>query len=534
MEWGPAVEVVDRLLYDDEYMVNYRSPHLEFCVTNTHSMLYKNKGQISDEWKVSSAGNLLSRRSEFKLPSAAINIGSEGISIKDCELKFIAWALSDGNITIKKDRKLVTIYQSEKYMTYLAEIRGILKECGFSYSEYIKNDTTNFGKRNYPLHTFVIGCKQWEHLLPYLDKTISKELKNMSSAQFEIFIDVFNKADGNKQLSDYGFTKRSYTICEGNEALIENLQILAITNGWECNKSVHHYNKNKLFMVHMKPHNNRTVGGQLYTDRPTLTRLDNYKGKVWCVETPNNTLITRFNGKVLIMGNCQIVGRGLRKEPNKKDCILLDCGNVIEELGLPTERREFEFKPKFSKKIDRQLKINTEAEARQELELPPERVAYLKRIGKILDLYEDKVYTKESDLQEDVNKYLSKTKLFWYRQNSGKAFIQNRWVNFASIAGLPDCSVFTQIGSVYIGIELKLPKGYLSEKQKDTLPMMINSGLNIFIAESVAEVHDIVEFVTENVIEIENGFVISNNIYNLPERQLEYRKKFKLPVFNPR
>ena len=231
----------------------------------------------------------------------------------------------------------------------------------------------------------------------------------------------------------------------------------------------------------------------------------------------------------------QMVGRGLRLHPDsgKENCILLDCGNVIEELGMPTERRTFEFKPKFSRKIDRQLGINTEVESRQDLELPPERVAYLKRVGKILDLYEGKVYLKEADLQEDVNKYLSKTKLMWYRQNSGKAYMDGRWVHFASIAGLPDCTVFTRLGSVYIGIELKLPKGYLSEKQKDTLPMMIHSGLNVFIAESVAEVHDIIEFVTKNVIEIENGFVVSNNIYNLPERQLYYRKKFKLPVFVP-
>ncbi len=121
--------------------------------------------------------------------------------------------------------------------------------------------------------------------------------------------------------------------------------------------------------------------------------------------------------------------------------------------------------------------------------------------------------------------------MFWYRQNSGRAHMNGRWVQFASKSGLPDCATFTRLGSVYIGIELKLPnKGYLTEHQKMTLPQMINSGLCIFLAESVADVHDIIEFVRGNVHEIENGFIVSNDIYNLPERQKILRAKFKLPL----
>lgn len=43
-----------------------------------------------------------------------------------------------------------------------------------------------------------------------------------------------------------------------------------------------------------------------------------------------------------------MVGRVLRKAPNKKIAILLDCGNVIEELGDPLEP----IKENFNNNID--------------------------------------------------------------------------------------------------------------------------------------------------------------------------------------
>ena len=137
-------------------------------------------------------------------------------------------------------------------------------------------------------------------------------------------------------------------------------------------------------------------------------------------------------------------------------------------------------------------------------------------------------YNLESELQEDVNSYLKKTNFFWWRQNSGKAFMNGRWVHFASKSGLPDNSVFFRNSSFYFGLELKLKKGYLTNYQKETLPEMIENKILFFIIESVFDVYKAIEHVENNLF-FENDFLmISNNIYNLPQNQLDYRNKLKL------
>ena len=85
--------------------------------------------------------------------------------------------------------------------------------------------------------------------------------------------------------------------------------------------------------------------------------------------------------------------------------------------------------------------------------------------------------------------------------------------------------------SLYIGVEIKLPKGSLTPKQKETLPELINKGNIVYIAESVIDIFDIIEHINNNVIILENKDVlIKSAINNLPEMQQKYRNKYKLPL----
>jgi len=234
----------------------------------------------------------------------------------------------------------------------------------------------------------------------------------------------------------------------------------------------------------------------------------------------------------------QCCGRGIRLNGNsieesilngKQNCVLLDCSNAISEHGMPDARRNFIFGKKISRVIDRELEIDNDLESRKSIEnLPEEKRVFLKKIGSLLDLYDGKVYKKESELQDDVNSFLAKTDFFWWRQNSGKMFKDGRWVHFASKSGLPDNTVFYKNSSFFFGIELKLPNGRLTEHQKQTLPEMIQRGVLFFIAESVYDVFKIFEFVEKNIEETEDNFIVNKNIYNLFEREIELRKKLKL------
>lgn len=237
----------------------------------------------------------------------------------------------------------------------------------------------------------------------------------------------------------------------------------------------------------------------------------------------------------------QCCGRGIRLvgnsisesiENGKSDCILLDCCGNVEEHGMPSDKKVFMFGKKISTVIDRELKIDTETEKRATVEesISVEKQVYLKSIGKLLDLYDGKVYLKESDLQSDINKYLKKTGYFWWRQNSGKAYMSGRWVHFASVSGLPDNSVFYNKTSLFIGVELKLPSGVLTAHQKKTLPIMMSNGVLVFICESVFDMYKVIEHIEKNVVVSEEGMFINRRIYDLPSKQIEYRNRLGLPV----
>lgn len=235
----------------------------------------------------------------------------------------------------------------------------------------------------------------------------------------------------------------------------------------------------------------------------------------------------------------QCLGRGIRLLGNtieesiangKSDCIVLDCCENIKEHGLPDERKVLKFNKKISSVIDREYNLDTDNETRKLKTITTEKQVFLKRIGSLLDLYDGKVYRKESDLQDDVNSFLKKTNYFWWRQNSGKMYKDGRWVHFASKSGLPDNTVFYKNTSFYFGLELKLPYGKLTKHQKETLPEMIEQNVLFFICQSVYDVYKAIEHIETHTELTEDSFIISNSIYNLDDTQKEYRRKLKIIV----
>jgi superfamily II DNA or RNA helicase len=235
----------------------------------------------------------------------------------------------------------------------------------------------------------------------------------------------------------------------------------------------------------------------------------------------------------------QCAGRGIRLhgltfeesiKNNKPYCILLDfCGN-IEYHGLPTDRKIFKVKSKFSKIIDRQLGLNENIERSKEIfkEITEDKKIFLKEIGSLLDLYDGKIYRLESELQEDVNNFLNKTNYFYWRQNSGKMFKDGRWIHFASKNGLPDNTVFYKNSSLFFGLELKLKTGRLTEHQLKTLPEMKSKGVLFFICESVYDVFLAITHIENNIIDNEDYFVVNKEVYKLPEWQINLQNKLRL------
>lgn len=235
----------------------------------------------------------------------------------------------------------------------------------------------------------------------------------------------------------------------------------------------------------------------------------------------------------------QMCGRGIRLlgqsleesiTNGKEDCLLLDCAGNIEEHGMPDDRKDLKFGVKISKVLDKILNLDESIEKRENIsnDFTEEKQVFLKRIGSLLDLYDGKIYTKESDLQEDVNNFLDKSGYFYWRQNSGKMFKDGRWINFASKSGLPDNSVFYKNSSFFFGLELKLPHGRLTDHQKKTLPEMKQNNILFFICESVIDVYKSLTHIENNIDFSDNGIFIKKEINTMPDWQRIYLKKLKI------
>jgi hypothetical protein len=137
-------------------------------------------------------------------------------------------------------------------------------------------------------------------------------------------LEAINLADGHKQSSSE-WQQHSYHIGKGNKHFIERLQIMALQRGYKANLTIQTENrrKNPYYVLHMKK-KTKACCGSTYDGRPVWEKEDFKEENCWCVETPTGTLITRRHGKVAILGNCQVIGRGTRLAEGKEYLLVLD------------------------------------------------------------------------------------------------------------------------------------------------------------------------------------------------------------------
>ena len=338
----PIEEWIDRPLHPGEHFWGIKNPMIDIRVTNRHSMVVKKKKfkkGLFSKWYKRNAEDL---SGEFRIPCAGFT-NNNGVPLSDDELRFIGWVLTDGNIN--KITQHITISQGE-HQPWNDNIERCLKGCGFKYSKTIRDRNTQFNQTSKCVSYYISKGKPrgkdkhlrgWERLEGYLDKDISLELLTMNQRQFSIFLETIHFGDGNKQLGQ-NWTRRSYHISSARRQFIDNLQILCVLNGYASHSTLHNYNKNPIWIIHIKPSHVRSIMVKSSDKRPVWGKLNaQLSERVWCVRNRLGTIVTRRNGKVSIVGNC---GRGIRPHPLKDYALVVDmCDNIrmfgaIEGLKL--------------------------------------------------------------------------------------------------------------------------------------------------------------------------------------------------------
>lgn len=364
VKWCKIQEIISREREVNEKMFTYRSTNLNFRVTSDHDMIVKSRSRTTKKWQKQTINDISLRKHCFHVPVSGVQVVKEA-EITDDEIKFLGWFLSDGNRVDKgSGRSVASIAQCSNNPEYLAHIRSTLKGCNFKFSEY-ENKRTGKLSHYDSMIQFIIpkdkparnfkgwdGLRGWIHLDKWMNKTIPDIYETLSERQIEILIEAMNLGDGTKRKNA---TWKKHTIsltCGDNVTMANRLQSLLVRRGFRCNQAIEnrtHLGKKDCHMLHIRKLKTSSIAGTNDLDghlqqkkpykRARIVEESDYKREVvWCVRNRLGTIITRREGKVMIMGNC---GRGLRPQADKQFLIIIDhVGNVMQH-GLPCRPRRW-------------------------------------------------------------------------------------------------------------------------------------------------------------------------------------------------
>lgn len=300
MEFQQPIKI---FIYDyDGIMLHQKSRQLDIMVTPNHRMLVDWKGnkktlakphfviaketkgkpycyQVAASWNNKHVNNM----AFFDLPKVCGSSKKGTFQPKLVEpipiefwLAFMGWYLSEGHYWIGQNKH-----------------KGNYRVC-LSTKDRVneaKNIFRNMGLRPHVEgHKIVVCNKQLASYLKMFgkakDKYIPKELKQLSSDKLEILLMNLLNGDGTKQ--GYGWRYTSIS-----KQLADDVQEIAIKIGFHATVS-----HNKHYSVNIQ--HTRITRTNLDKDRSKWT---NYKGKIWCVNTPNQTVLVRRSGKPYFSGN---------------------------------------------------------------------------------------------------------------------------------------------------------------------------------------------------------------------------------------
>ncbi len=371
LEIVPVLEYRERQVESDECMVTIKSQHLNIRVTENHEfhIKYRNPrdgGNLSKNFLTKTAYQLYERRSSYALPLTAESSETfPGIALTHDEIRLIAWFMTDGSFS---NGKLV-IYQTKEYHH---QIRALLNRLELDYTESLVENRKNTFDNAKPIyhfkipkgtHTGSLKRKGWVKYQDYLDKNVSPLLHQMTKEQFKIFWEELLKGDGEQSEG-----KSGWLWCHKNQA--DAYTHMAIVRGFSASSFERiKETGNPLYRVSVRdkqwitsdPNDHRA--SKIELEQPLSDEI------VWCVRNQNSTIITRRQGKIVILGNCntvthiigirpfmsqllceQVVGRGLRR----RNYDLTEDNKFAEEtsviFGVPFEVVPFKANPEGAKK----------------------------------------------------------------------------------------------------------------------------------------------------------------------------------------
>ncbi len=323
--WTNIEAIIVRPPEPGENFAVCQNPQKDIRVTDRHRILVSNRygrNKHFSPYQFIEAGQLISDPAFSRLPVAAVQV-AVGLPITDDEIRFIGLVMSDG--TINKHNNAITMSAHQPWCEY---IHNCIEGCGFKYNRFSRERETAFSSSSTMICWTISKGKPrgrdkdkrgWGALEPYLSKDLAAGWELCTEHQLGILLEALNVGDGCKYRPKT-WTKRTYDIYCGNKIMADRLQSLCVRRGWRCAVNRGDWNENPIYIMHIKKQvfvsNKRE---HWHFEEPREHEL------VWCIETTVGTIVTRRNGKVCIMGNCQMLGRGTRPLPGLVDPHPVSC-----------------------------------------------------------------------------------------------------------------------------------------------------------------------------------------------------------------
>lgn len=342
-------------------MYSIKNASMDVRVTDDHGMVVRSASGCS-RWHDQTASEAASRKGAFHVP-VAVRFTHRGVDLSDDQLRFIGWFLTDGHL--RKDTGACVISQSTSQPAHIHQhIISAIDGCGMKYTTGTYD--ARIGDKTYaPFVQYRVSKTELLRcgLSMYMDKDMHLNLLHCTESQLSALMEAVFYGDGCKRKNPT-YKEKTWCIAKGNETFLGRLQAACVTNGWRAN--VHVAKCGRLYYTPGRAHAIiRGASDNSGRCRMEPENVDNER--VWCVTTRLGTIITRRNGKVVVVKNCregidlpttyhvilatpigslasyiQTVGRALRYSPETPDYVLVtDHGGAYHSHGSPNHDRDW-------------------------------------------------------------------------------------------------------------------------------------------------------------------------------------------------
>lgn len=271
---GEFVQPLARIIKDyDGEMLKCNTKSCKIEATPNHNIVFIDKNNNLNKKMFKEINT-----NQVKIPTS-IKFYGEGLNISDDMIKLLIAIQADGTIDYRKNGdKYIRI--SFKKIRKVERFEDLLIKNKISYTKTLsKNNYTYFGFR----------CNEAfkEYPISWL---------NMSQEQLQLVISELVHWDGNKvpNRSQIEYSSSNYKNAEFIQT-IAHLCGYSSTIMKRKNKFGEWY---KVSILFQKKH--VTMNSYKIKKIP-------YKGKVYCVEVPSGKILVRINGKISIVGNCDVI-----------------------------------------------------------------------------------------------------------------------------------------------------------------------------------------------------------------------------------